>query len=220
MGKCQSCGSEAEPQDRYCIKCGATLNSTKNCRKCGAANPGKAEYCAECGEGLSEKKSSKVDSDIQRIWSTQRESDKRAEGNICPKCGVQALPTDWMCPNCGFNFYELPMDSGKLKEQSSLPMIAGVLLLIASILNIGNGLLVGSVGAFIPAYGFCGAVEVIIGVVTIPGAIAAINRTHFAPVVLVAVLTLLSVGPCFISSILGLIALIGLLASHSEFGQD
>ena len=220
LGNCQSCGSETDPKDRFCIKCGATLNPSKNCRKCGAANPGEAEHCAECGQKLNGGKPSGTDSEILRIWSTQGEPDRRVEGNICPQCGVQALPTDWMCPNCGHDFYRLQTDSGELKDKSSMPVVVGVLLMIASILNIGNGLIVGSVGgAYVPAYGFCGMVEVLIGIVTIPGAIAAMNRQHFVPVGIVSVLTLFSVGPCFICSILGLIAIIGLFASHDEFDK-
>ena len=125
-----------------------------------------------------------------------------------------------LCPNCGHDFYRLQTDSGELKDKSSMPVVVGVLLMIASILNIGNGLIVGSVGgAYVPAYGFCGMVEVLIGIVTIPGAIAAMNRQHFVPVGIVSVLTLFSVGPCFICSILGLIAIIGLFASHDEFDK-
>lgn len=53
--------------------------------------------------------------------------------------------------------------------------------------------------------------------VTIPGGFAAIGKKHFIPVFVVSIITLFSVGPCFICSILGLVAVIGLLVARNEF---
>ena len=105
------------------------------------------------------------------------------------------------------------------REDSPVPTAVGVLLIIAGVLNIINGLLIGSTLSVLPAFGFCGILEIVGGVVTIPGGFAAMGKKHFAPVFLVSIITLFSVGPCFICSIIGLIAVIGLLVARNEFSS-
>ncbi|HIH01850.1 TPA: hypothetical protein HA259_07260 [Thermoplasmata archaeon] len=125
------------------------------------------------------------------------------------------LTTDWMCPTCGRDLQTTELIIAR--EDSPVPTVIGVLLIIAGVLNIVNGLLIGSAASILPAYGFCGVLEVLAGVVTIPGGFAAIGKKHFIPVFVVSIITLFSVGPCFISSIFGLIAVVGLLVARNEF---
>lgn len=125
------------------------------------------------------------------------------------------LTTDWMCPTCGKDLHTTELIVAR--EDSPVPAVIGVLLIVAGVLNIVNGLLMGSASSILPAFGFCGVLEVVAGVVTIPGGFAAIGKKHFVPVFIVSIITLFSVGPCFISSIFGLIAVIGLLVARNEF---
>lgn len=218
LGKCGSCGSEVESGSKFCIKCGASTADRGDCPACGAVNLPEAEYCASCGSKLKRGNTlPKSTDDINRIWSTTGGSQAPPEDLSCPRCGRPILTTDWVCPHCS---YELVETEGRsTRNDSSIPIVVGILLLIASVLNIVSGLVIGSVVSIMPTYGFCGAIMVLIGIVIFPGALAAMKRKHFGPVLVVSVLALISVGPCFICSLLGLIALVGLAAAHKEFDE-
>ena len=125
------------------------------------------------------------------------------------------LTTDWLCPTCGRDLETSGLTVAR--EDSSMPAAIGVLLIIAGVLNIVSGLLVGSTLSVVPTAGLCGVVSVLGGVVTIPGGFAAMQKKHFGPVFIVSVITLFSVGPCFICSIFGLVAVIGLMVVRNEF---
>ena len=217
LDNCKSCGAENEIGSRFCIKCGISLDDPGKCSSCGASNPPEAGYCAGCGSKLGGIPPSESRKDISGIWSTPVTGANRRTGSntVCRKCGGRVLTTDWLCPHCSCNLdgttEELP------RGDSSFPLAIGVILLIASILNIMNGIIVGSVASVVPAYGFCGIIEVLIGLVTFPGAIAAMTGKHYMPVFVVSLLTLFSVGPCFICSLLGLVAVIGLAAARKDF---
>ena len=127
------------------------------------------------------------------------------------------MSTDWMCPTCGRDLQTT--EYVVAREDSPVPTVIGVLLILAGILNIVNGLLLGSTISVLPAFGFCGILEIVAGVVTIPGGFAAMAKNHFVPVFIVSIITMFSVGPCFICSIFGLIAVIGLLVARNEFAS-
>lgn len=119
-----------------------------------------------------------------------------------------------MCPTCEKDLYV--MDDIPARSDSPVPFVIGALLILAGVLNIVNGLIVGSVSA-IPAFEFCGILEIFAGIVTIPGGFAAMSKKHFVPVFVVSIITLFSLGPCFICSILGFVAVLGLLVVHKDF---
>jgi predicted amidophosphoribosyltransferase len=47
---CSSCGSENEPNRKFCGECGTSLAVA--CAACGAANPPGTKFCGECGSPL------------------------------------------------------------------------------------------------------------------------------------------------------------------------
>lgn len=54
-GRCSACGSRAEPEDRYCIRCGATVVAdVAKCQQCGAIVDEGDRFCIGCGSRLAE----------------------------------------------------------------------------------------------------------------------------------------------------------------------
>ena len=47
MVKCRKCGTEVNPEDKFCPKCGAR---STGCTKCGGNVPKGALFCPSCGE--------------------------------------------------------------------------------------------------------------------------------------------------------------------------
>ena len=50
MNVCSSCGTENEPNRKFCGECGTAL--ARVCASCGAANAPAAKFCGECGAAL------------------------------------------------------------------------------------------------------------------------------------------------------------------------
>ena len=47
--KCPNCGKEANPNDKFCIKCGKPLEAHNYCNKCGAKLFKNQKFCNKCG---------------------------------------------------------------------------------------------------------------------------------------------------------------------------
>jgi predicted amidophosphoribosyltransferase len=47
---CSACGTENEPNRKFCKECGAPLALL--CPSCGSANSGDSKFCGECGAAL------------------------------------------------------------------------------------------------------------------------------------------------------------------------
>lgn len=52
MLKCKNCGTEVEPGQAFCPKCGKSLSDKKVCPKCGATNMSENIKCSACGADL------------------------------------------------------------------------------------------------------------------------------------------------------------------------
>ena len=50
MVKCPNCGVEIDKNDKYCGKCGKSLENTKICKKCKTENSADSFVCTNCGE--------------------------------------------------------------------------------------------------------------------------------------------------------------------------
>lgn len=74
--------------------------------------------------------------------------------------------------------------------------------------------MIGDVGAFLF---ICAAIEIAFGCLALLGGAMAIQRKSFAVAIAGAIFCMISVGPMFISSILGLIGLILIAISKDSF---
>jgi len=103
------------------------------------------------------------------------------------------------------------------KKESAMPVIGGILIILASLLYLGLGGLIaaGSSVALVPSAGTsawgvaCGVIVLLLGILCILGGIFALQRKHFGLALVAGILTL--------PSILGLIGLILVIVSKDEF---
>jgi len=97
-------------------------------------------------------------------------------------------------------------------------MSAGVLLLIAGVVNILTGVAFMSYTGVTPVeFEYCGAILAIMGILALPAWVFCMQRSHFAYCIAAAAITLFSIGPFFLSSLLGIVALVLIAVSHEEF---
>lgn len=128
----------------------------------------------------------------------------------CVSCGRAIAWDANVCPFCGHDFRQV-MAAAPQKSQSAMPVIGGVLILIASLgyLGIGGVVVGGSAVVLVGEGVLCGASILVLGVISLLGGIFAIQRKYFA---------LAIIGGIFVvPSILGLIGLILVAVSRHEF---
>jgi hypothetical protein len=156
-------------------------------------------------------------------------------GQIVRNCISCGRPIDFnanVCPYCGYD-YRVPMMMGPPPvRKTGTPVAGGVLVIIAGILALANGLFYlafstsSLTGISLPPeisledvasiVRMCGVVEVIFGSVAILGGIFGIRRKHFGLAVLGSVLGMLGLG-FTIGGLLGLVGLILVAISRKEF---
>lgn len=117
--------------------------------------------------------------------------------------------------------------------QTSKPLIAGILLIVFGLINIGYWIyLIVTVESAMSQFGdigeeylgfirdivvICGVFVIILSAIAILGGYFATQRTKFGIAVVGAILGLLTIGPYCLSSLVALIALILLFMSKDEF---
>ncbi len=100
MNICAKCGSQLQPDSKFCNTCGAPVSDTAtqasenpsdkvlNCKNCGAKLPADSLYCGQCGSKASESSA----------------SDKYIEPSIkvrCATCGSIVSLSEKKCNKCG-----------------------------------------------------------------------------------------------------------------------
>ncbi|UCE92345.1 MAG: zinc ribbon domain-containing protein [Methanobacteriota archaeon] len=138
----------------------------------------------------------------------------------CVSCGRSISWDANVCPYCGHDFRAVMAAPGQTqKKDSAMPLVGGILIIIASIMYfIGGGLMVAGgalwswadVGEGAAAV-VCGAVVLVLGILALLGGIFATQKKNFVLALLAGILT--------IPSILGLIGLILVAVSKDEFGN-
>ena len=119
-----------------------------------------------------------------------------------------------VCPYCGHDYRATMAGAPAQKKESAMPLIGGILIIIASLGYFGIGALIAGGSAFAIDVGggwgiMCGAVLIILGIIALLGGVFALQRKNFA---------LALIGGIFVvPSILGLIGLILVAASKDEF---
>ncbi len=136
----------------------------------------------------------------------------------CVSCGRAIAWDASVCPYCGHDYRAQMYGQQQVKKESAMPMVGGILILIAGLIEIAGGAVVIGGGAFFVSLDFggaiaiaCGALVVLLGVIALIGGVFAIQRKHFGLAILGAILGL---GGWFIP---GLIGLILIAVSRDEF---
>lgn len=131
----------------------------------------------------------------------------------CKKCGSVYDSNLIGCPRCESHAFVYD----KAASRSSLPIGAGIALAIAGFLNILNGLVLGMISEYLEGFEYCGALEVLFGVVALMGWVFCMQRAHPVFVMIAALITVFSVGPYFVSTVLGVIAFVLVAVSWKDF---
>jgi hypothetical protein len=115
------------------------------------------------------------------------------------------------------------------KPQTMMPMIGGILLIVAGLIGIGFwayvAFLGAAIGGMLPIGGglfttiilVCGAIEIVFGILALLGGLMAIRRKMWALALVGSILGLFTFGFYGLSSILSFVALIILAISRKEF---
>ena len=117
------------------------------------------------------------------------------------------------------------------KPQTMMPMIGGILLVVAAILSIANWGYIMAVFATDPnAAGFmalipglatlvyiCGGIFIVLSIITLLGGVMALRRRMWGLALVGSILGLFIIGPFGVSSLLAFVALIILAISRKEF---
>jgi class 3 adenylate cyclase/tetratricopeptide (TPR) repeat protein len=72
--KCSRCQSDNPGEAKFCIECGAPMES--HCPKCGAITPATGKFCKECGSDLKELKPSPIDYSQPLSYTPKHLADK------------------------------------------------------------------------------------------------------------------------------------------------
>jgi hypothetical protein len=115
------------------------------------------------------------------------------------------------------------------KPQTMMPMIGGILLIVAGLIGIAFwayvAFLGAAIGGMLPIGGglfttiilVCGAIEIVFGILALLGGLMAIRRKMWALALVGSILGLFTFGFYGLSSILSFVALIILAISRKEF---
>ncbi len=122
-----------------------------------------------------------------------------------------------------------PMYGPPAKPQTMMPMIGGILLIVAALIGIAFWAYLMAIGSalasFMPVGGglvqtiivICGGIEIVFGIIMLLGGVMAIRRRMWALALVGSILGLFTFGFYGLSSILSFVALIILAISHKEF---
>lgn len=207
MNRCQKCGRNNEGGAEYCVYCGSHMGQFRTCSDCGVVNRPEAAVCRMCGADFADEQRSSKPVSAERPGY-------RPKFRTCDKCGGSYDNHLVECPYCE---RKVPDTYDPTMPRSSVPMAAGVLLVIAGFLCIINGMFFGSLGGVSAEFAYCGFVEIVMGVIAVVGWIFCMQRANLPFAIVSAVVATLSVGPFFLSSLLGFVALILIAVSAKEF---
>lgn len=207
MVRCHKCGRENDGSAEYCVHCGSHMGRFRTCPDCGVVNSPDVTACRMCGADLADEREGSKPVPSERPGY-------RPKFRTCKKCGGSYDNHLVECPYCE---RRVPETYDPTVPRSSIPMAAGMLLVIAGFLCILNGVFFGSLGGVSVEFAYCGFVEIVMGVVAIVGWIFCMQRANLPFAIVSAVVATLSVGPFFVSSLLGFIALILIVVSAKEF---
>lgn len=196
------------------------------CRYCGRANPDRAPFCDRCGKPL-----------VAEQVSIQ--------SRVCPNCGVMNPVSATSCKNCFMALPSLYPEISSTLASTGLPAqtdgwpqdaadTPSQRPAIAALLMVGGGiseliLAVRDLTMHVPATDlpidlsglvtFCGALELILGLIVIAGGLVAFRKGSFTLILVAAIAGMLGVGPFYVGFIMSLIALILVALSRDEFEE-
>lgn len=112
---CGSCGASTVGSEAFCCECGASLAKSlvekqkkllPVCKNCGRELDLNGSFCTNCGEVTTISKVKPVLKNGRLTCPACGETGMLPNRKICFRCGVEFLPTPWVCEECGkTNYY-------------------------------------------------------------------------------------------------------------------
>jgi len=132
----------------------------------------------------------------------------------CVSCGRAIAFDANVCPYCGHDYRMQMMAPVPQKKDSAMPVAGGVLILLSSLGYIIGGAAMAATETALLGFGggaflACGALLLVLGVISLLGGIFAIQKKHWALALIAGIIVL--------PSILGLIGLILVAVSRESF---
>lgn len=215
--KCPNCGNDSPRHVNFCCYCGKSFGTTAAsgvCPKCGVLNaPGLAK-CGNCGELIVPL----MPQPVAVVSRTYMKKCKWCDRDIPIRGGD-------LCWECASGTDSYSASVSVRTESSGLLVAAGILLMIAGVLAIGQGLLYLVAGSMVASLGYsvgpvvcCGLLDLLFGIGSIGGGIFAVKQNGFLYAIVGSVCALLSLG-FVIGSLFGLLGLIFIAVSKDDFAD-
>ncbi|MCJ7562362.1 MAG: zinc ribbon domain-containing protein, partial [Thermoplasmata archaeon] len=136
----------------------------------------------------------------------------------CVSCG-RAISWDAnVCPYCGHDFrVAMAGPAAMQKKETSMPLIAGILLILCSLGYLAMGAWMAVAGASFMgiideaggAMAACGGLVAVLGILVLLGGVFSIQKKHFGLALVASIIAL--------PTVLGIVALILIIVSKDEF---
>lgn len=124
------------------------FDEIKYCRKCGAKKSQNLKYCLHCGEKYESLHVPMNNNEFETV-NNQQPIVEQQMPKYCPKCGMEVIPEDKYCIECGYEkkYIYKPIDNTNSDieyTEEKEPRILWIVLLVLAIINmIFFGLLAG-----------------------------------------------------------------------------
>lgn len=218
---CPSCGASNPSGASFCNACGRQLPDalrSAKCPLCGADGQDFQLSCTKCGKELLRTEKARPAVPVE----TGPAAAPYAATRACPICGRPMSVYASMCDYCSRPepTYDAFSEERYVGE-SELPVIGGILVLIAGVLGIfwGLVLLAGlASNQYVDSWSAtcCSGLFALFGVIAVAGSFSAMGRRGLWFAVIGGVFGILSVG-FFIGALLSLIGIVLIAISHDEF---
>lgn len=115
------------------------FDEIKYCRKCGAKKSQNLKYCLHCGEKY-ESLPVPINNNEFETVNNQQPVVEQQMPKYCPKCGMEVIPEDKYCIECGYKkkYIYKPIDNTnndiEFTEEKE-PSILWIVLLVLAIIN-------------------------------------------------------------------------------------
>ena len=124
------------------------FDEIKYCRKCGTKKSQNLKYCLNCGEKYESLQVPMNNNEFEEVNNQQPVVEQQMP-KYCPKCGMEVIPEDKYCIECGYEkkYIYKPIDNTNSDipfTEEKEPSILWIVLLVLAIINmILFGLLAG-----------------------------------------------------------------------------
>jgi predicted amidophosphoribosyltransferase len=218
---CPSCGNSNPSGATYCMGCGKQLPSfttSVRCPFCGADGQEYQFNCTKCGKDLPRG---------QKIDPMSGTATPSGATKPCPICGRPMGIYANQCAYCSRPETDYSYGTEEVyASDSQLPVVGGVLILIAGILGILEGLLTLAAVSSVSAAGYtlpgsvtcCAGLLCIFGLIAAAGSFSAIGRHSVVFAIVGGVFGILAIG-FLIGAVLALIGIILVAIAHDEFSE-